>query len=434
MTVWHDERIPKDRPVIFVSNHPNTMIDPMVVGISCNRNLHFFAKSTLFNHWIKRFFLKKLKLIPVYRRQENPSLGEKNKKTFDKGYEILENKGAFLIFPEGISTGDRTLKKIKTGAVRIGLGAELKNNFNLNVTLIPVGLSYSDAVRFRSNVFVRFGKPIVLKNFKQSYLNNEIKTVKAVTQTIETALNKLTTNVNELELVDLVDCLELIYKKELMLEMGYKLDNKQDDFSVTKGLVNAVEWYQKKYPKKVEDFRLMIVKYLDQLEDLNIQESFLGPGGRDLTLLNRIKAFTFLIIGFPIFVWGLLHNYLPYKFPRWFVNKSRVVKSQIAPFKLLAGILVFVLYYSGILGFVYWYFESPMLTIIWGLTLIASGNFVLSYINGINGYRQHLRFISLFYKERNMVFDLIEKRGKIIQFISDAKFQYFKENDEINVL
>jgi 1-acyl-sn-glycerol-3-phosphate acyltransferase len=252
VTVWHDERIPKDRPVIFVSNHPNTMIDPMVVGISCNRNLHFFAKSTLFNHWIKRFFLKKLKLIPVYRRQENPSLGEKNKKTFDKGYEILENKGAFLIFPEGISTGDRTLKKIKTGAVRIGLGAELKNNFNLNVTLIPVGLSYSDAVRFRSNVFVRFGKPIVLKNFKQSYLNNEIKTVKAVTQTIETALNKLTTNVNELELVDLVDCLELIYKKELMLEMGYKLDNKQDDFSVTKGLVNAVEWYQKKYPKKAK--------------------------------------------------------------------------------------------------------------------------------------------------------------------------------------
>ena len=92
ITVWHDDRIPKVGPVIFVSNHPNTMMDPLVVGTSCKRELHFFAKSTLFNHWIKRFFLSRLKLIPVYRKQDDPkSLGE-NVSTFEKGYSILEKR------------------------------------------------------------------------------------------------------------------------------------------------------------------------------------------------------------------------------------------------------------------------------------------------------------------------------------------------------
>ena len=304
VSVWHEDRIPKDGPVIFVSNHPNTMMDPLVLGVSCKRDLHFLAKSTLFSNNVKRFFLNRLKLVPVYRKQDNPDGMLKNKDTFEKGFDILKNKGAFLIFPEGVSTGDRILEKIKTGAARIGFGAETKNNFHLGVKIVPVGLSYSDVIKFRSDVFVRFGKPIVLGGYRESFMEDEKQTINNVTDEIEIALNKLTTNVSELEIADLVECLELIYKKELILEMGLELENKDDDFSVTKGLINAVEWYQEKYPEKVNHFQLMVAQYMDRLDRLNIHESFLGPGGRELTLLNRLKALGFLVLGFPIFLWG----------------------------------------------------------------------------------------------------------------------------------
>jgi 1-acyl-sn-glycerol-3-phosphate acyltransferase len=430
VSLWHEDRIPKDGPVIFVSNHPNTMMDPLVLGISCKRDLHFLAKSTLFSNRIKRFFLNKLKLVPVYRKQDNPDGMLKNKDTFEKGFNILKNKGAFLIFPEGVSTGDRILEKIKTGAARIGFGAETKNNFKLGVKIIPVGLSYSDVIKFRSDVFVRFGKPIVLGGYKESFMADEKQTINNVTDEIETALNKLTTNVSELEITDLVECLELIYKKELILEMGLKLESKDDDFSVTKGLINAVEWYQEKYPQKVNHFRLMVARYMDRLDRLNISESFLGPGGQELTLLNRLKALSFLVLGFPIFLWGLLHNYLPYKFPRWITSKMKTFKSQIAPVKMLAGIPVFIVYYMIILSCVQWYFSVTAVTVLWGLSIIPSGNFVLTYLDGFNGYRQHLRFISLFYKERGLIFELIQERIKIIDFIYKAKEQYFRENSE----
>ena len=430
VSLWHEDRIPKDGPVIFVSNHPNTMMDPLVLGISCKRDLHILAKSTLFSNSIKKYFLNRLKLVPVYRNQDNPDGMLKNKDTFEKGFDILKNKDAFLIFPEGVSTGDRILEKIKTGAARIGFGAETKNNFQLGVKIVPVGLSYSDAIKFRSDVFVRFGKPIVLGGYKESFMADEKQTINNVTDEIEIALNKLTTNVSELEITDLVECLELIYKKELILEMGLKLESKDDDFSVTKGLINAVEWYQEKYPEKVNHFRLMVARYMDRLDRLNIHESFLGPGGRELTLLNRLKALGFLVLGFPIFLWGLLHNYLPYKFPRWITGKMKTFKSQIAPVKMLAGIPVFILYYMIILSCVQWYFGVTAITVLWGLSIIPSGNFVLTYLDGLNGYRQHLRFMSLFYKERGLIFELIQERIKIIDFINKAKEQYFRENSE----
>ena len=181
----HVNNIPTDSPVIFVSNHPNTMIDPLVVGTTCNRKLFFFAKSTLFNNPFSKWLLPKLQLVPVYRKQDDPSQINKNEDTFEKGFHILKNNGAFLIFPEGVSTGDRTLSKIKTGAARIGFGAMVKNNWELNITMIPVGLSYSNAIKFKSNVIVRYGNPINLKAFKQQYDLDEFKVVNQLTDQID---------------------------------------------------------------------------------------------------------------------------------------------------------------------------------------------------------------------------------------------------------
>ena len=50
--------------------------------------------------------------MPVYRKIDDEDNMGKNKDSFKKGYEILENNGAFLIFPEGVSIGKRVLEKL----------------------------------------------------------------------------------------------------------------------------------------------------------------------------------------------------------------------------------------------------------------------------------------------------------------------------------
>ncbi len=337
--------IAKDTPIIFTANHPNTMMDPMIIGYTCKRKLHFFAKSTLFNNLIAGWFLRRIQIVPVYRKVDDPSKMDQNKETFSKGYEILKQNKAFLIFPEGISTGDRKLSQIKTGAARIGFGAEAENDWQLGVQIIPVGLNYANAIKFRSDVSTRFGQPIQLTDFRDVYEQNEKEAVHLVTEQIETALSKLTINLKDLEMQEIVEALERIYKQELAVDLGLETENKADDFSVTKGLINAVEWYYENEPSKVNEFKGMLNLYQRLLNRLQIKDEFLDPASSRVTFWERIKAILYIIIMFPIYLYGLINNVIPYKFPRWYARHFVQHKAEVAPWKMLSGTIIFLIYY-----------------------------------------------------------------------------------------
>lgn len=91
-------------------------------------------------------------------------------------YQSLTEGGAICIFPEGTRTylhlariqliraiggsHDRTdLLPLKAGVSMMALGA-MANNPDLRVKVVPVGLSYFHAHRFRSRAVVEFGSPL----------------------------------------------------------------------------------------------------------------------------------------------------------------------------------------------------------------------------------------------------------------------------------
>jgi len=90
------DQIPKEGAVIFVCNHPNTMMDPLIVGSTCGRNLYFFAKSTIFNNFFTRWVLNRLRVIPVYRKQDDPTQTNKNMIHFLKDTRSLNRVNHFL--------------------------------------------------------------------------------------------------------------------------------------------------------------------------------------------------------------------------------------------------------------------------------------------------------------------------------------------------
>ena len=44
------ERLPREGPVVFVANHPNGLLDPLLVRVMTGRPARFLAKSTLFGN------------------------------------------------------------------------------------------------------------------------------------------------------------------------------------------------------------------------------------------------------------------------------------------------------------------------------------------------------------------------------------------------
>ena len=74
-------------------------------------------------------------------------------------YRQLSDGGCLCIFPEGGSHDRTDLLPLKAGVVIMALGA-MANDPNLNVSIVPVGLSYFHPHRFRSRAVIEFGMPI----------------------------------------------------------------------------------------------------------------------------------------------------------------------------------------------------------------------------------------------------------------------------------
>ena len=65
------EHVPADGPVLFAGNHPNSLIDPILIITTCGRKVHFAAKDTLFKGRIMRVVLRGLGAVPVARKAEH---------------------------------------------------------------------------------------------------------------------------------------------------------------------------------------------------------------------------------------------------------------------------------------------------------------------------------------------------------------------------
>jgi 1-acyl-sn-glycerol-3-phosphate acyltransferase len=68
ISVEHQERIPKKGPVIFAANHPNTMMDPLIVAASCGLRVSFLARSPLFFNSFPSRIMRIVGIIPVPSR------------------------------------------------------------------------------------------------------------------------------------------------------------------------------------------------------------------------------------------------------------------------------------------------------------------------------------------------------------------------------
>ncbi|KAJ5901869.1 acyltransferase [Penicillium taxi] len=78
---------------------------------------------------------------------------------FDAVYKDLSNGGCIGIFPEGGSHDRSNLLPLKAGAALIALGA-LARDPDCGLSIIPCGMNYFHAHKFRSRAVIEFGRPI----------------------------------------------------------------------------------------------------------------------------------------------------------------------------------------------------------------------------------------------------------------------------------
>ena len=205
------ENVPVEGPVIFAGNHPNALMDGWLLTAQCGRwPLHFMANAKLWKYRLLAPLLDASGAIPVYSREEHGDDAD-NSKAFEKLYEVMESGNCMGVFPEGVSHTESQLTKLKTGAARIALAVAERGN--TDVTIVPCGLNYIHRHRFRSQVLLEFGTPIVVdKRWAAEYRNDGPGTVRKLTDHIANALLNVTLNAPDWNTLRFVQTVRRLYK------------------------------------------------------------------------------------------------------------------------------------------------------------------------------------------------------------------------------
>ena len=190
--VYGKENIPKNGAVLFVSNHKNALIDPLIITVNTKRKLYFLSRASAFKIKPIAWFLSNLNMIPIYRIRDGKNTISKNEIVFKKCYDILNKNKSILIFPEGTHEIKRMVTPLKKGFARIVIGT-LEKYPNLQLQILPIGLNYTDATLFGESTSIYYGKPILANDFIDK--NNPTISIENLVTVVNEKLKGLTTNI-----------------------------------------------------------------------------------------------------------------------------------------------------------------------------------------------------------------------------------------------
>jgi len=427
------KHIPKNEPLLVLPNHQSAFMDPIVIGTLMQRSLFYLARGESFNGKLASFIFKRLHMIPIYRQETAPELVHKNEEIFRECYKHLKNNGAILIFPEGTSKTEHRLRKIKTGAARIALGAEAANNYELGLKFIPVGLNYSNPHQFQTKLFLNFGKPISIEPFLNEFKNDEYKAVNELTDFIRQKLEDNIVIVENEELDELIKQIELIYKSKIAHEL--ELDKSQQvwEYLILRDISKMVSFFHKHDLDRVKAFQEKIQSYFNKLSAYDLPVDILATQRNKQGFVGRgVNTIIYLILGLPFFLYGVVNNYIPYWIPGFFADKITKKEDFRGSLVLSFGLLSFPIFYllqciliQKYLGGI---FSIPVfdnwLWFFYLLSLPFTGFFALRYKERISKIIHSWKLVSLFFTKRRLVTEVIHEREELLESLEKGHADY----------
>jgi 1-acyl-sn-glycerol-3-phosphate acyltransferase len=147
------EHVPKDRAVVFCSNHQSN-VDPPVLFRALHRRLHILYKAELMKVPVLGRVLEAGGFVPIQRDNRDAAFA-----SIERAAESIRAGNSFLIFPEGTRSKTDELLPFKKGGFVMA--------FNAQAPILPVAITGGrEAMRKGSAVIrpvrvtVRIGPPI----------------------------------------------------------------------------------------------------------------------------------------------------------------------------------------------------------------------------------------------------------------------------------
>jgi glycerol-3-phosphate O-acyltransferase / dihydroxyacetone phosphate acyltransferase len=337
-------RVPPSGPVLFAINHPNALVDPLLLLCHAPRPVSFLAKAPLFRMPLIGWFARALDSIPVHRPQDPGTDPARNRETFARARSLLDRGGTLAIAPEGTSHSDPHLRPLRTGAARIALGAGTREP----VRIVPVGLFYTAPGTFRSEALVVFGEPLTVPPAAPGAAGEPPPDrVAEVTAELERALAAVVLQADELEALDLAA------RVERLLTAGpdpARRRSVQDALAIRRRLVAGHQLLRERAPHELAAIRDRAVRLeaefaREGLEPRHLNAGLFSPAA---VLRGAARFLGRALVFLPLALPGLLLHYPAYRLAGLLARRYAGPASDVtATAKILAAAALFPATWAG---------------------------------------------------------------------------------------
>lgn len=317
-------------PVVFAGNHPNSLIDPVLVVTTSGRIVHFAAKDKLFQPplgWV----LEALGAVPIARRMDYAEGPRRdNRGALSAMADVLVAGQCIGIFPEGLSHDVAHLQRIRSGAARVALDAAGRRAGG--VLVVPVGLVYMHRKRFRARVLVQYGEPIhVDETWVDRAQADPREAAGALTQRLDDALHGLTVNADDWDTLRVLDGVRRLYQPPSIplrerVELARRFTSVYPavrDEPAVRGLYDAVR------------------RYIDELDRVGLSDRDLSRrAGPNKLLWRGVGGVVRLLVWLPLALLGAPVHVPLALLVGWAGLRFAPRKDVVGTTKLLIGLLL----------------------------------------------------------------------------------------------
>ncbi len=292
-------------PLMVAANHPNSLIDPLLIFRCSERIARPLGRAPLFDRRLLGPLIRALGGIPVHRRQDDPEGMHRNEDMFRAAVDVLHGGGAIQIYPEGKSHSEARLAEFRTGAARIALLAEERADWQLGLSIVPVGITYSRKERVRTAAVVRFGRAFGCRDLREAYAADPVAAARRLTGRIEEGIRRQTLNFERHRDRTLVAVAEQLYVRESRRVPWRVRERLGTRFPRLQRFARGLEWLREADPEEHRRLLAKVERYARLNEELRAGEGDVPPrfGFRPVTKYVLVRG-ALLALGLPFAVAG----------------------------------------------------------------------------------------------------------------------------------
>ncbi len=385
------KNIPKDKPIIFAANHQNALMDPLALVCTNPLQTVWLTRADIFKIKAVKSFLKFMKMIPIYRIRDGKENLSNNEEIFNYVTQTLENKESVALFPEAAHSGKRQMLSHKKAIPRIAFETEEKNNFELDLKLVPVGIFYDHYWKFNRTLIVQYGEPLNIDAYKERYAENQQNAMLTLRDEIHGQLTPLLMQINSTAHYSDYEDIRMIAGKEYAKKTNFNLDPDLQIFQAEQDLVSRIEQVEANHPEVFEHIKKKLDSYVRETGKVGVSDDQVVKAS-STHFLNLIFRLVGALVSIPIFLFGFLFNALPYFIPRILFTRKLKDKAFVSSFNFALGLVLFPLFYLIEFGLI-WFFS--------GYLIYSALSLILMPFAGKIAYN-----LLLFYQDLMQVFKL----------------------------